>query len=147
MKEAILGFLLAIAALSPAGAEDYLVHIQPLRAEGGYKKVETSEAVIGAAPLVVWRNSSLNPDCSSTGDASLRIVHPPEHGTAVISTEPFYPNYAKGNVRYACNTQKTPGNRAIYTASVGYVGRDHLVLEGSTGSGTVRRISVTIDVR
>jgi hypothetical protein len=145
------GVLSALAAslvwCAPAAADDYYLSIRPVHSGGGYQKTDISEAVLGSAPLTVWRNFSLNPDCTSTGDARLRIVHPPEHGSLSISTEPFYPSFSIGNVRYACNKQKAPGNRAIYTAADGYVGRDHLVLEGSNGNGTVRRISVTIDVR
>jgi hypothetical protein len=143
----ISALAVSVVCGAPAAAADYYLSIHPIHSQGGYQKTEVSEAVLGSAPLTVWRNFSLNPDCTSTGQAILRIVHPPEHGSFSISTEPFYPSFSIGNVRYACNKQKAPGNRAIYTAGEGYVGRDHLVLEGSTGTGTVRRISVTIDVR
>ncbi len=141
----IAGVLAALAGA--AMAQSYLVTVKPAARPDGYQKLERAEAVIGSTPLVVWRNYDLNPDCTPTGGAQLRVVHTPEHGAVTISDEPFYPNYPRSNVRFDCDKQKTPGNRAIYTAAAGYNGHDRLVLEGTVGTGVVNRISVDITVR
>ena len=147
-KILIISAVLTTVTASTATATDYYISVRPANQhQDGYQKLDISEAVMGGASQPVWSNFALNPDCSATGGAMLRVVHPPEHGTVEISSEPFYPNYPQHDVRYACNSQKSPGNRAIYTAAAGYLGRDRVVLEGTLGKGVVRRIAIDIDVK
>ncbi|MDB5436599.1 MAG: hypothetical protein JWR47_2856, partial [Phenylobacterium sp.] len=37
--------------------------------------------------------------------------------------------------------------QAYYTANPGYVGRDRVVLEGATEDGTMRQVTIDVDVR
>ena len=147
LKSLLIPSLLRVCAGGAAAAQSYLVTVQPAGRPDGYQKLERAEAVIGTTPLVIWRNYALNPDCTPTGSAQLRVVHTPEHGTVTISDEPFYPNYPRSNVRFDCDKQRVPGNRAIYTAAAGFNGHDRVVLEGTTGSGVVNRIAIDITVR
>lgn len=138
--------LLAVCGAS-AQTRSFTVTVTPQQRPEGYEKTEVSKATIGVNPIRLWMNASIDPDCQANGKVSLTILKPPQHGEVVIHTEPFFMAFPQSNPRSACNTQKIPGNQAIYTAEAGYVGQDHLVLEGFSPEGHVRRISVNIDVR
>ncbi len=114
---------------------------------GGYEITQVSKATLGTNTILLWHNTSIEPDCSPHGKPTLTVLQPPEHGQAVIDSEPFYYPFPTNDPRAGCNKVKVPGNQAFYTASPGFVGHDHLVLQGFQSSGQVRRIEVEIDVR
>jgi hypothetical protein len=135
------------ASACAASATDYYVSVRPAARPEGYDKVQVSKAALGSNPIRLWQNTSIDPDCAPAGKVTLTVIKPPEHGQVTISTEPFFYAFPKANPRSACNDKKVPGNRAFYTANAGYIGPDHLVLQGSSSEGYVRRIAVDIDVR
>lgn len=142
---------LAIAAASAASlahAAQYNVSVTPVSKPHGFETLKVSKAAIGSTPIRLWANTAIDPDCSvHPPGATLAIVEPPAHGAATVSDEPFYAAFPPANPRSACNSRKVPGHQAFYTAATGYAGRDHMVLQGSSPDGRVRRIEVNIDVR
>jgi hypothetical protein len=148
-------FLLACAAgLAVAGGASavqpnrYVVTVSPAASASGYQKLSVSKAAIGGAPIRVWANTAIDPDCSAhTPGATLTIVQPPAHGAAVVKDEPYFAAFPAANPRSACNDRKVAGNQAFYTAQAGYRGHDRLVLQGSSPDGVVRRVAVDITVR
>jgi hypothetical protein len=139
----------ALAAGASAQTRHYEVTVRPAAsAAAGYIKTSVSKATVGDATILLWENTAIDPDCSvQSPGATLTILEAPEHGEAKISDEPFYLAFPPNNPRSACNSRKIPGHRAFYTATAGFKGRDHLVLQGTNPAGNVRRIDVKIDVR
>lgn len=131
-----------------AQAAQYDVIVTPRSRPHGFEKIAVSKAVIGSAPIRVWANTDIDPDCSAHEPGpTLVILQPPAHGQATISDEPFYAAFPAANPRSVCNSRKVPGHQAFYTAASGYSGHDHLVLQGSSPEGLVRRIDVDVEVR
>jgi len=140
--------VLAAAAGAVAQTRHFQVAIAPVGTSHGYQTVKISKAAIGNAPIRIWANAAIDPDCSAhTPGATLTVVQPPAHGVATVSDEPYFVAYPPGNPRSICNDRKVPGHQAFYTAAAGYAGRDRVVLEGSSPDGQVRRIDVEVDVR
>jgi len=144
---AAAGLALAIAGAAMAQTRSFTVTVNPNQRPEGYDKIEVSKAALGSNPIRLWQNTSIDPDCAATGRVTLTVIKPPQHGDVQISTDPFFYAFPKANPRSACNDKKVPGNRAFYTAAAGYIGPDHVVLQGSSSEGVVRRIAVDIDVR
>jgi hypothetical protein len=144
---AVAALIALSASVAAAQTRHYEVTVNPSNKTEGYGKISIDKAVVGSAPIRLWQNTSIEPDCSPKGQPTLTVVHPPEHGVVQISDEPFFYVWPLTSPYAACNQQKVPGHRAFYTATVGYSGNDRVVLEGSQPDGYVRRITVNISVR
>ena len=147
-------FVLACAAglvfASGASAQPsrYVVTVAPVGSASGYQRLHVAKAVVGSAPIRVWANTAIDPDCSAHAPgAALTILEPPAHGAAVVKDEPYFAAFPPANPRSACNDRKVPGHQAFYTAASGFKGHDRMVLQGSSPDGAVRRIAVDITVR
>lgn len=139
---------LAVAAGVSAQPSQYQVTVSPVSPVSGYQKLSIAKAVVGSAPIRVWANTAIDPDCSvHTPGATLTILEPPAHGAAVVKDEPYFAAFPPANPRSACNNRKVPGHQAFYTAASGYTGHDRMVLQGSSPDGALRRIAVDITVR
>ena len=144
----VLAGLTAAMTASLTQAAQYNVTITPQSRPHGFEKINVSRAAIGSTPIRIWANADIDPDCSThLPGPSLTILQPPAHGQATISDEPFYAAYPPANPRSACNSRKVPGHQAFYTAASGYSGHDHMVLQGASPEGQVRRIDVDVNVR
>jgi len=73
--------------------------------------------------------SVLNPDCSSAGYVTVRVITPPAHGELTIEKGIDYPSYPKDNQRYQCNLKKVPLVNAYYRSIPGYLGVDTVTIE------------------
>ena len=149
-KTAALAVALACAFAGGAFGQErrYEVTVAPSASPRGFEKVKVSKATVGAAPIRLWYNTAIDPDCSPAAPgATLTILTPPSHGAVTISDDPFYAAFPQANPRSACNDRKVPGHQAFYTAAAGFTGHDQLVLQGTSPEGRVRQISVDIDVR
>jgi len=81
--------------------------------------------------------SVLNPDCSSTGYVTVRIIAPPAHGELTTEKGIDYPTYPKNNQWHQCNLKKVPLVNIYYRSIPGYVRVD---------TGTIEWISPVISV-
>ncbi|MBI3444211.1 MAG: hypothetical protein HY055_02320 [Magnetospirillum sp.] len=103
-------------------------------------------AVSGAKQYI--RNYlSINPDCSSMGNAKVIVVTEPEHGQVILESGETYPDFAKDNVRARCNDRKVPAALVFYQSEGGFVGTDRIVLDTVMPSGMFYRHEFTINVR
>jgi hypothetical protein len=68
--------------------------------------------------------TSLHADCTSRGDADIRIIKQPEHGSIETVPTTSFPGYAKEHVRYKCNQHKVKGVQVNYKSAEKYVGDD-----------------------
>ena len=71
---------------------------------------------------------SLNPDCTATGDVTVRVTKQPEHGTVDTVATTGYANYSKENIRSKCNQHKVKGMLVNYKAAEKYTGNDEFDL-------------------
>jgi hypothetical protein len=142
---------LAGAALScSAMAQDhrYEVTVRPVNNHpGAVQKIKVSKVATGASRIIIWGGAAIDPDCSEHPGYSLNVVEPPAHGEVKVVAEPLYIAFPAGNPRAACNSRKVPGRQAYYTASPGFSGHDRVVLEGATEDGTMRHVTVDVEVR
>lgn len=91
--------------------------------------------------------ASINPDCSNKGYAAIKVVKAPEHGTVSIEQGVAYPNFAKDNVRWACNSQQVPVIVLSYTSEPGFVGSDTVSVEGVSAGGAFIQNHFVVNVR
>jgi hypothetical protein len=90
---------------------------------------------------------AINPDCTSSGDVTLRVTKQPEHGTADTIATINYPNYPKENIRVKCNEHKVKGTQINYKSAEKYVGDDTLDLLVLFPAGTAWEAHYDISVR
>ena len=90
--------------------------------------------------------TSLNADCSTTGDVQSRLVKQPANGAVELEDGYGYPNYEITNQRYGCNRGIVMGVRVFYTSQEGYLGQDGFETEffTPTGAEVVWEYSVTV---
>lgn len=138
----------AVAAIASAGvAQTYIVNRLPNRPPPGMGEVKIEKAAVAGQEIRVWAASLLNPDCTAAGTMTTTILEQPRHGSVRLSDDPSYPNFPLTNVRYACNSRKSPGEQAFYTAPADYHGHDKFVFQNTTSEGRIRRIVVDVTVQ
>jgi hypothetical protein len=138
----------SLSATALAQERHYDVTVRPV---GGHhdavQKIRVSKAAIGDSPIVIWGGAAIDPDCTAHPGYTLSVVQPPAHGQVKVVEEGVYLAFPPNNPRAACNSHKVPGRQAYYTANPGYSGRDRIVLEGVTEDGTIRHVTVDVDLR
>lgn len=67
------------------------------------------------------------------------------HGSVEFVKENIYSNY-KDDIRNRCNSRKSPGVSEYYTSRSGYSGRDMNKVRVSYGEGTIKDVTVNINV-
>lgn len=80
---------------------------------------------------------------------SVKIIVPPQHGTATVIRKLGYTNYPKWNDNYRCNSVKVPMAAVNYRSNPGYVGVDTLQLRTdfiNPADNPPESIAVTIEV-
>jgi hypothetical protein len=71
---------------------------------------------------------SLNPDCTASGDVTVRVTKQPEHGTVETVARTDYAHYSKENIRSKCNQHKVKGTLVNYKSAEKYTGNDEFDL-------------------
>lgn len=66
----------------------------------------------------------LNPDCSSIGKISVRIIKKPEHGDLTFTPEEGFSDFKETNIRSHCNVNKVRGVSVYYQSADQFVGED-----------------------
>jgi hypothetical protein len=98
MKNLLLTVLAFGLPLSPAFAEDKTP--ERLREERshifgieGLQKHQITRVVPSGAKQHIGFFNALNPDCTASGDVSIRILKGPEHGAVDMTTTTDFPHY------------------------------------------------------
>jgi hypothetical protein len=89
----------------------------------------------------------VNPDCSTKGSVTIRVVEPPQNGRVGIVSAKVFPGYSESNPRSHCNQRGVTGKEAKYTSRRGYTGPDHVAIEVIFPDGKYRRLSYSIVVK
>jgi Domain of Unknown Function with PDB structure (DUF3857)/Transglutaminase-like superfamily len=150
---------LTIEAISPTGGavkRHYQISIYPGTVtdgapEGGpaqsakpleYTRVASSDQVLQLAFLF-----ALNPDCSSLGYATVRVLEAPKHGKLAVEQGTGFSTFPQSNQRFACNKRRTDGVNVAYTPEAGYVGADSMLLDIINADGSYNKRHYAIEVK
>ena len=90
---------------------------------------------------------SINPDCSSLGFASVRVLEEPTHGKVAVENGTGYPNFPQNNQRYECNRRQADGVAVFYEPQSEFVGTDSVTIDIVFASGSSRRQHYAIEVK
>jgi hypothetical protein len=152
MKRPLLTVCAFGLLLSPAFAEDKTP--ERLREEGNYifgheglQKHRFARVVPSETNQRIGFFSALNPDCTTSGDISIRVTKEPEHGAVQITPTTNFPNYAKEGLRYKCNQHKVKGIQINYKSAEKYIGDDVLELLVLFPAGFAWEIHFDLSVR
>ena len=140
--------VLAFCGTAAAQQRQYTVTVRPVAAHvvNGVQKINVSKAAVGSSQIVIWGGAAIDPDCSPRPGTTLTVVTPPAHGEVKVVEEPIYVAFPPSDPRAACNSKKVPGRHVYYTAAPGYAGHDRVVLEGASADGSVRHVTVNVNV-
>ena len=91
--------------------------------------------------------ASVNPDCSSPGLPTVRLIDGPQAGTITTDKGHDFMAFSHGNPRAACNKRRVAGLKMFYRAPKGFMGMDHVRVLVISASGTGREASYAIQAR
>jgi hypothetical protein len=107
----------------------------------------TPKVVVGGKQLKVDIAYSVNPDCSSRGTSTVRLIEAPRHGKVDMREGTDFPYFSQGNIHAHCNASRVPATQILYTSSGGYTGPDSFTAEFIYPSGRARTHTYKVDVR
>jgi hypothetical protein len=91
--------------------------------------------------------ASVNPDCSSIGRPTVRLVEGPSKGTVTTDKGRDFMAFPQSNVRHMCNRRRVAGTKLFYKSQPGFLGLDRVRILILSGSGTGREATYAIQVR
>jgi Domain of Unknown Function with PDB structure (DUF3857)/Transglutaminase-like superfamily len=90
---------------------------------------------------------ALNPDCTSIGFATVRIIEQPHHGRITVENGTGFTNFPQNNLRYQCNKSRADGVVVIYEPHSGFTGTDSVNIEAIYPTGTSGKRHYSIEVK
>jgi hypothetical protein len=110
-------------------------------------EVNIQKITVAGQTIQVWKLTYLNPDCSSMGSATVRVLKQPDNGKLEIADAKDFTNYPAENIRHKCNDRPTDAVVVRYKANAGFAGLDDTQLEYISPIGTGGKINVKISVK
>ena len=98
-------------------------------------------------PREISKLYAVNEDCTSAGDAVVRLTTQPAHGTITMRKGKDYPNYRAPNPRVSCNRRLVASTQVWYNPQRGYAGPDSVSLDVLYPNGSSQQFTVSISVR
>ena len=89
---------------------------------------------------------AVNPDCSASGDVTVRVTKQPEHGTVETTNATNFPNFPKESIRARCNQHNVRGMQVNYKSAEKYAGDDTLDLLLLFPGGFAQEVHLNINV-
>lgn len=105
------------------------------------------KVTVAGKPLKVDSHYSINPDCSSLGQATVRVLEAPKHGKVETRETTDFPTFRESNSRHHCNTRRVPVTQIVYVPAPGYTGQDNFKADVVYASGSARIYDYKVDVR
>ena len=90
---------------------------------------------------------STNPDCTSVGFPTVRVIEQPRHGKIAIENGTGFSNFPQDNPRAECNKRRSDGVIVAYQPEDGYTGQDLVNFKVIFASGSLSKRHYTVDVR
>jgi hypothetical protein len=109
--------------------------------------VEFTRAVASEQKLRLDFLYSLNPDCTSMGFATVRIIEQPKHGMITIENGTGFPAFPQTDPRFECNKRRSDGVVVIYEPESGFTGTDSVNIDVIFAAGTSRKGHYSIEVK
>jgi hypothetical protein len=109
--------------------------------------LERTRAVASDKKLRLDFVYSLNPDCTSVGFATIRIIEQPKHGKITVENGAGFTNFPKDNLRYECNKSRSDGVVVVYEPESEFKGTDSVLIDAIYASGTSRKLHYAIEVK
>jgi hypothetical protein len=108
--------------------------------------VELVRAVAAEQKLRLDFLYSINPDCSSLGFSTVRIIEPPKNGRLTVENSTGFTSFPQGNVRYECNKRRLEGVVLHYEPNPGFTGTDSLTVDVvfPSGSSSKRHYAIAV---
>jgi hypothetical protein len=103
--------------------------------------------VVSGRPLKLDFATSINPDCSSIGRATIRVSRAPEQGRVTVTQSTDFPRFPPSNIRSQCNGRRVAVAAINYVSQRGFIGTDNVEVEIIFASGSLRHENFTINVR
>jgi hypothetical protein len=111
------------------------------------KTVEIRRTVAADRDMRIEFLYSINPDCTSMGFTTVRVIEQPKHGKITIENNTGFTNFPQSNPRVECNKRRSEGVAVIYQPEPGYTGADSLNFDAIFPSGSLSKRHYAIEVR
>jgi hypothetical protein len=116
-------------------------------AQEGLEKKQFTRVVASGTNTRIGFFTTLNPDCTASGNVNIRVTKQPEHGSTETTTTINFPTYPKEHSRARCNVHKVRGVQVNYRSAEKYVGSDEFDLLVLFPNGFAWEVRYDIDVR
>lgn len=91
--------------------------------------------------------ASVNPDCSTPGLPTVRLIDGPQAGMITTDKARDFMTFPRGNPRSACNKKRVAGVKMFYRSPKGFMGTDHVRILVISASGSGREADYAIQAR
>lgn len=91
--------------------------------------------------------ASVNPDCSSMGIPTVRLIEGPSDGVITTDRARDFLPFPRTNIRAKCNGRRVAGLRLLYQSTTEYFGSDKVRLLVISASGGEREATYVISVK
>jgi hypothetical protein len=112
----------------------------------GAQTVELTRVAAGELRARLDFLTSIEPDCSSIGQTTVRVVAQPQHGMLAVENGQGFTSFPKDNPRSECNTRRSDGTLVFYQPNSDYSGADSITLYVIFPSGNAQTRHYSIDV-
>lgn len=89
----------------------------------------------------------LDPTCQSRGYPEITVIKAPMHGSVSTGQGEDYPNFARDNVRYECNTKRVAVTEIFYQSNADFHGSDAFTISVRYPNSNLQTISYVVEVR
>ena len=91
--------------------------------------------------------ASVNPDCSSIGIPTVRLIEGPDNGVVTTDKARDFLPFPKANIRSRCNGRRVAGLKISYQSTTEFFGVDRVRLLVISASGGEREATYVIQVK
>jgi Domain of Unknown Function with PDB structure (DUF3857)/Transglutaminase-like superfamily len=115
--------------------------------QGAQQTLERTRVVASDQKLRLDFLYSVNPDCTSMGFATVRIIEQPKHGRITAENGTGFTNFPQNNQRYECNKKRSDGVIVVYEPDSGFTGTDSVNIDAIFPTGTSSKRHYSIEVK
>jgi hypothetical protein len=115
--------------------------------QGAQQTLERTRVVASDQKLRLDFLYSMNPDCTSMGFATVRIIEQPKHGRISVENGTGFTSFPQSNQRYECNKKRSDGVVVVYEPDSGFTGTDSVNIDAIYPLGTSNKRHYSIEVK
>lgn len=114
--------------------------------KNGVQISEDRSRALSGERTKMGQSYNLNADCTAATMPKIKLVQAPAHGSVEFVSEKIFSHYPTGAPQIRCNTRRSPGVSEYYTSKSGYSGKDMYKVRVTYGEGTIKDVTVNINV-